>query len=139
MAPRMYESLIEVMESNDSDMAACSFTNVYQDRMIPESDSRKVKYFSRKEALEQLYLQREIRFEVWNKVFRRETIGSIRFKPGQVYEDVYFARKYFSRINSVAYIDKPFYYYLQSVRNTNSHFNPRRLYKELIILSVYYG
>ena len=34
--------------------------------------------------------ENSVRFEVWNKVFKRELIGELRFKESQIFEDVFF-------------------------------------------------
>lgn len=53
-----------------------------------------------------------IRFEVWNKLFRRSIVGETRFKVGQCYEDVFFDRIVFMRVRKCVSIDMALYNYL---------------------------
>lgn len=69
-----------------------------------------------------------VRFEVWSKLFKRCVVGDTRFKEGQVFEDIYFNRLIYRRINKFAFVDKPLYYYRTSrPGNTNSFFSKKKL------------
>lgn len=125
----MYKTLIELLESKQVDLVACGFKEVFSNRIIFKSDTGSVTYFDKAEAINSLVsVENSIRFEVWNKVFKRNLIGDLRFKERQIFEDVYFDRNIFLKVEKTIYIDKPFYNYLK-IRdgNTNSHFNENKL------------
>lgn len=70
----------------------------------------------------------KIRFEVWNKLFPVNLISNIRFKIGQVYEDVYFMRMVLQGAKGVFQIEDPLYVYtINRQGSTNSSFNHRRI------------
>ena len=71
-----------------------------------------------------------IRFEVWNKLFRRFVIADTRFKIGQRYEDIYFDRVVFSRVNKCVFVDAALYNYLtERPGSTICSFNIGRISK----------
>ena len=125
----MYKTLIELLESNDADIAACGFKEVFSDKTIFHSDSGLITSFNKEEAINSLVSDKNsVRFEVWNKVFKKELIDNLRFKDRQIFEDVYFDRNIFLKLSKLVYIDKPFYNYLKTRDgNTNSHFNENKL------------
>ena len=83
---------------------------------------------NRREALERLHEQREVRFEAWAKVYRKDLIGESRFVPGQIYEDIHFARLTLMNANRYVYIDRPEYQYRQKrPGSTNSSFPESKL------------
>ena len=125
----MYETLIYHLETTDSDIAVCGIKEVFPDATRFKSNTGNISFFNITEAIESLVSPNNIvRFEVWNKVFKKDIIGESRFKDKQIYEDVFFDRKVFFRVNKMVFIDKPFYNYLK-VRdgNTNSFFKENRL------------
>lgn len=131
----MYETLVDALENADADIAACGFKEIYQNKTIVNSHTNSVTIYDKVGAVNSLFAEtKNVRFEVWNKVFKKEIIGSIRFKDRQIFEDVYFDRNVFLKMNSLVYVDKPMHNYLKErVGNTNSYFNENKLciFKEL--------
>lgn len=127
--PEMYKVLIEALERTGADIAACGFKEVYQNKIIVQSYSGFETIYDKINAINSLFDEtKNIRFEVWNKVFKKEIIGDIRFKDRQVFEDVYFDRNVFLKMNSLVYVDKPMHNYLKEREgNTNSHFSDAKL------------
>lgn len=125
----MYKTLIELLEDNNADIAACGIKEVYIDKTVFQSNSGIVTLFNKEEALNSLVSsEHSVRFEVWNKVFKRELIGNLRFKERQIFEDVFFDRNIFLKLKKLVYIDQPLYNYLKTrPGNTNSHFNKNKL------------
>lgn len=50
-------------------------------------------------------------FMVWNKLFKREVVGDVRFQVGQIYEDMYFDREIFKKCKKVVYSTYKGYHY----------------------------
>jgi len=127
--PQMYEVLERIAGRYDADIASCLSRNVSVDGLVPPV----------KDTLEELVLdsdgmiggllsQKAVRFEVWNKLFRRSTIGDLRFKLRQVSEDVYFDRVLFLKSNRMIHINQTLHNYLiLRPCNTNSSFKAQRL------------
>ncbi len=71
-----------------------------------------------------------IRFEVWNKLYSKETVLDTRFKDGQRYEDIYFDRMVLKRVKQSVSVDKALYNYrINRPGSTNSSFKKDRLSK----------
>jgi len=125
----MYQVLIQLLEQHDADISACGLKEIYDDKTLIASNTAQITKLDRTEAINSLITgHNSVRFEVWNKVFKSEIIRGIRFKEGQIYEDVYFDRKVFLKLNKLVYIDLPMHNYLK-VRdgNTNSNFKEKKL------------
>ena len=126
--PTMYSTLITICCQENTEIACCRFHYVYPDHQSETSDTGTVRIYKRTEALEQLKWQENVRFEVCPKVFRRSCIGSARFQPGQVFEDIRFTRLTFQNLKRYAAVDQAFYQYLQKREgNTNSSFSIKKV------------
>lgn len=121
----MYEVLINQLEAHDADLAACSFYECKGDEKKAVGDSKNISVFN----TEEIFINKnQLRFLVWNKVFRRSFVEKLRFVPGQVYEDFHFCRQVFLKTKKLIYLDVPFYdYRISRPGNTNSSFKPGRM------------
>lgn len=68
-----------------------------------------------KPALDNLVGRRKIQSSVWNKFYRRDTIGSRRFIEGIYFEDWPFVTELFGDLPSFALVDTPMYVYCKNV------------------------
>ena len=132
----MYERLYDVAVKTDSDITTCGIKYHDASSEIESSlDTGSVIEWEKYEAIKKLITPvYNIRFEVWNKLFKSSLIRNIRFKEGQVYEDVYFDRIVFLNANKIVTLNTNLYYYRVSrPGNTNSSFTERKLqiFKEL--------
>lgn len=121
----MYEVLINQLEAHDADLVACSFYECKGDEKKAVGDSKNISVFN----TEEIFINKnQLRFLVWNKVFRRSFVEKLRFVPGQVYEDFHFCRQVFLKTKKLIYLDVPFYdYRISRPGNTNSSFKPGRM------------
>ncbi len=129
----MYEELINEIILNKADVSVCNPLQV-MDGKVQNNDSHGEREIIEERELIWKYLPSKLRFEVWNKLFKREVIGETRFKNGQIYEDLYFDRCVFSRVHTIVYNDVFLYYYrFNRPGATNSFFNEKRfiIFKEL--------
>lgn len=125
----MYSDLMFAISHTNCDIASCGVNYVDEKGVIIEDKifDGVLDVYSREDVFAGLYTSEKIRFEVWNKIFKRDIIGETRFVPRQVYEDVNFDREVFQRINRFAYLHKPLYNYLQKREgNTNSYFSSKK-------------
>ena len=130
IASEMYFDLIKTLEENEADIASCAIQYVDEqgDFLGGQKYSGEVSILSRLEVVEDLYKQAKVRFEVWNKVFRREILENVRFIEGQLHEEVGFCRMAYLKINKYSFLDKPLHFYLcKRSGNTNSYFSKKKL------------
>ena len=136
ISEEMYEKLIDVIEFNNCDIAACAVQSVLENGQVINKINydNSLSLLSMPEVITDLYGQTKVRFEVWNKVFTRQIIGKTRFILGQIYEDVNFDRLVFTRITKYGFLNTPLHFYLTKREgNTNSYFSEKKLniYNEL--------
>lgn len=126
----MYQSLMEVTKKYGVDVAVCDFFELNGKKINTKStETQKVSIIETPNDIFSHLLEPfpTLRFEVWNKIFKKSVIGDIRFKVGQIYEDLHFDRNIILKSPKVAHIDLPFYYYrCNRPGSTNSFFKDNR-------------
>ena len=128
----MYKQLYECLINNDVDVSCCPCYKVIDGvTSCPDviNEGQIIIYDNTGDFFYHIFGGTPLlRPECWNKLYKREIIGNIRFKDRQIHQDVYFARMVFHNAKKVAYIDLPLYYYLESrPGSTNSKaFNENR-------------
>lgn len=127
--PEMYEELLNLAKEHDADIASCNTRQAYQDGGFSQKpDIGDVLVLETDRIIAGLRSQDVVRFEVWNKLWRRELIGDVRFKKGQVCEDIYFDRTLFLKANKMVHVNKAMHNYLVArPGNTNSAFRPAKM------------
>lgn len=121
----MYELLLDELLKSNADVSICN--PIFEGKGKNNLCSNRTRVIDNKEEIFSL-LTSNIRFEVWNKLFRKTVVSDTRFIIGQVYEDLNFDRNVFSQVNRIVYIDKSKYHYrVNRPGSTNSSFNPNRL------------
>lgn len=108
--PQFLEILYNAIQTNNSDIAGCNFAKIFDDKEILKIENTSSKIYT--PALNVLLDQRNfIHFNVWNKLYRRETVQNISFVEGIYYEDWVFNTCVFAAIKSFAWINLPLYGY----------------------------
>lgn len=126
----IYQSLMEIINDYGVDVAVCDCFEMEGEKT--KTYSKKTQKVSINETPNIIFMHLlepfpVLRFEVWNKLFKKSVIGDVRFKLGQIYEDLYFDRNIFLKSQKVAHIDKPLYYYrCNRPGSTNSYFKDNR-------------
>lgn len=127
---QMYESLMELMHKTNADIVVSGVNEIFLNKQSPTT-SGDLSYmeFNQQEAFAALFTsENNVRFELWNKLFRKEVIGNERLKIGQLHEEVYFIRKTFSNAQKVVLQNGNFYNYIvEREGNTRSSFKNARL------------
>lgn len=126
----MYGKLIDIIQKNNCEVAACAIQNVDEQgncigkRVFDDTLS----FLSREEVIEDLFKQEKVRFEVWNKVYKKELLDGVKFVEGQLYEEIGFDRQLFQKIDRYAFLNTPLHFYLtKRAGNTNSYFSEKKL------------
>jgi glycosyltransferase involved in cell wall biosynthesis len=127
--PEMYEILFHLAEDYNADISSCQTRFCRSGEAEPIIyDDNAVSIFTSEEMINELLTQQKVRFEVWNKLWKRALIGDIRFKIGQVSEDIYFDRVLFLKAAQMVHINRTLHNYLvDRPGNTNSSFKIARL------------
>lgn len=113
--PQMYEVLLNNAIDNDAEMSSCLSQNCYEDGSVDRRESNgSIEFFSSDDLIRGLLSQNKVRFEVWNKLWKRSLIGDVRFKERQVCEDVRFNRLIFPRVNKCVHVNLVLHNYLKA-------------------------
>ena len=126
----MYNDLYELIKSQDADVSVSDIYILKQGKLETYSfKSCKVTVVNNKQDIFCHLIKHNpyVRFEVWNKLFKKSFIGDIRFKVGQIYEDLYFDRSLLLKAPKLVHIEKPLYVYRENrPGSTNSYFKENR-------------
>ena len=114
LEPDMYGRMYAAMCAFGAPLAVCRYKQVYKDRVIDGSTDRAV-LLSGSEPLEQFIAENDevpLRNAAWNKLYRRELMGELRFPVGKLYEDIVYTTRLLERAKSCVYLDKAGYNYV---------------------------
>lgn len=127
VAPDMYAHLVSLLEQG-ADIAECGHINVTDDAVTFAECSFKTQKYTVDEAM-RLHIQ-DIAFRqlIWNKLYRREIIGSIRFPKGKKIDDEFFTYQVLGNARTLIRSDRICYAYRQQ---TDSVMHSMNLQKRL--------
>ncbi len=113
--PDMYRFLYTHMQETHSDIASGGVRRVWENS-TPASTmtyTGEPLCFTRKEAMLSLINETALIVPVWNKLYARQVIGSIRFPAGKINEDEFWSWQIIARADRVSVVPNVFYNYLQ--------------------------
>lgn len=112
VAPGYLDKLHAVLCDTGADICECEVFRT-DGESCGETGSGDVQIYDTVSALAQLIQEGAFYQHVWNKLYRRETIGDIFFPKGKTNEDEFWTYRIFGRANRVAKIDNVLYNYFQ--------------------------
>lgn len=127
--PLMYETLIDLLETNNTDISACLYTNDYDEIAIkqygPEqiANCQTMVLRGKESVVKNLFAKDNcIQGFMWNKVYKREAVHRCRFnKSVQIVDDLYFSWEVITNnVQSASFISCPFYHY-RILKSSISH------------------
>ena len=104
--------LVNSLEIAKSDLSVCRII-----RFEDETNNFIEVFYPFKDGLyeSKCYLKKILLHKVdnasWNKLYKREIVGDLRFKVGIINEDIPFVTEYIERCNSISYTNKTSYNY----------------------------
>lgn len=114
IAPEMLERLINALERDDSDIAACAVEMVWEDgRASSYLTVRRNLVLDTYQAQRALLKETALKQPVWYKLYRKETIARILFPVGKYHEDVFWSYQAVGNARRVSLIDYVGYFYFQ--------------------------
>ena len=124
-----YETLLETMVDNDSDIVECGVVKFYEDNNFDEyNDDLKVTNYETVDALDGLISENPFKQHVWNKLYKSSVALDIPYAVGKLNEDEFWTYQVFGKAKKVTRINQTMYYYFQ--RNGSimgNSYNIRRL------------
>lgn len=120
------EWVVEAAKKTDADVVCFAWYGFFEDDTIPTPKKKSEILFSKEDFFANL---NDTSFYVWNKLYKREIIGSTRFQVGRLHEEIAFLEGVYNQIESCVYLPVKLYNYLLKRENaTFSFFDERRMY-----------
>jgi len=130
VAPDFIESLYQLIEDTGCAIAQCRFAYV-QGEALAEEKSQSFRIYRGECLMEQLYgAEEEATYFVvaWNKLYKRELFGEIRYPLGRIHEDEATTYLLFHEGRKLAFLDRALYgYYTENTGSITASFSKKRL------------
>ena len=109
-----FETLLNVLESENSDLVECNLVKFYDNHRFEEyDDDLSVKNYSAVDGLSALISENPFHQHVWNKLYKSELTENIPFAFGKLNEDEFWTYQIFGRAKKVTKLNKTMYFYFQ--------------------------
>ena len=129
--PKMYGEMQKAILSGAYDLAICGYRKIADHEMSAEieADDPACKRLSAEELWQEVFGR--LNNASWNKMYRRETIGDLRFPAEMTYgEDMLFNLMYLTRCKAGVLLDAPYYAYrIRRGSITRSGWGEKRLHE----------
>jgi len=128
----MYEILYNICVQHECDIASCSCTTHYSNK-IKKSEGHPLTIHDTKKAMKTM-LEGELYNEiVCNKLFKRNILNEIRFTIGLIHEDTDFTYKAIHKSMRVGYIGLPRYHYIKR-ENSIMDLTSKNIYLDAVLI-----
>ena len=114
LLPETLQRLLEEAQKYGADIVEYGFYRVDQDKKTVTAVTEKTAVFScARDVMDDFVLKDRGVYSCWSRLYRREIIGDIRFRPYQKAEDALFNAEVISRVRISVRIPFAGYYYLE--------------------------
>lgn len=112
IAFEMYENLLELM-TGDIDIVECAYTHTCEDKATFDNQVNDVQIYSVGDAMKEHILDHFFRQIIWNKLYRRNVIGDIKFPVGKSIDDEFWTYRVIAKARNLARTSCRMYAYRQ--------------------------
>ncbi len=112
IAPDMFEHLYGLLEQG-AEVAECGHVDVFNDQAVFSCTDTAVRIYTVQEAMAEHIHDRIFRQLIWNKLYRREVIGDIRFPVDKRIDDEFFTYQVLGNAKTLIRSEKVCYAYRQ--------------------------
>lgn len=112
IAPDIYLNLFSLL-GHDSDIAECEYINVWYDYAAFECVDNNLRTYTVQEAMSEHIRDNLFRQLIWNKLYRREVIGDIRFPAGMRIDDEFWTYRVIANARKLVHTSCKMYAYRQ--------------------------
>lgn len=128
VAPRFLQVLSEMLEREGAQIAECGRVDVYDDSLPqPKQNACETEGFDAETAFALLLQNRKFHQTVWNKLYVRDVIGSLRFPEGKLHEDEFFTWQVFLNCEKTVWTNNALYFYYHRPGSIMETFSSKRL------------
>lgn len=122
IAPDMYETLYALLQQG-ADIAECGYMTTEDDHTVFD-EAGDVTFYTAEEAMDCNIQDTVFRQLIWNKLYRREVVGDIRFPVGRKIDDEFFTYRVLGNAKRLALTTKRCYAYRQQPNSVMHQKNP---------------
>ena len=127
IAPDCYQYLHTLLEEG-ADIAECDFVETERDDAVFGTDAGEISFYTPLEAMRCHIRDTAFRQLIWNKLYRRETVGDIRFPVGTKIDDEFFTYRVLGNAKRLVRSTRKLYAYRQQPDSVmHGGFSLRRL------------
>ena len=110
----MYEDMLGAILSSKADLAICNYKEVSKNS-IRDNSTDKITVFEGREVLK-VFIEEDVTYQIqnaaWNKLYKRNLMGDLRFPEGKLFEDIVYTTKLLAKSKRSVYLDKAYYNYI---------------------------
>lgn len=125
LAPDMFEHLRNLL-AQGADIAECGHADVFDDNALFDHGDGSVRTYTVREAMAEHIRDRIFRQLIWNKLYRREVVGEIRFPVGKKIDDEFFTYRVLGNAKTLIRSEKVCYAYRQQESSVMHSMGARR-------------
>ena len=117
--PQMLSYMLYEMQRNNADLVCCKKKRVEPNFPLPtdslDANAYSVTLYDDYKAFYEIYNPRSYTDMIvcWNKLYPRDLVSSFPFPPNRIHEDEHFSPRVLANSKTVAFIEYPFYFYVQ--------------------------
>ena len=123
----MYENMMNVLQNQNADIVECGTSYILNSKIIRRTGIPEMRLYSRKECMKELLSENAFHQTVWNKLYKKECIGKIKFEVGKCNEDEFWTYRVFNNIEKAVSLPECYYQYRQRNDSIMGNFNIKRL------------
>lgn len=127
--------LYRAAKKHHVEIAACDIRVVYGQEQQPILANPVVQVYETEKALETLIHGDVFRAVVWNKLYHRTLLHGEQFETGRYHEDEFFTYRIMGKVQKMAFVHVPLYYYFQRAGSIMDSLS----WKHLDALDAYLG
>lgn len=135
--PTFLHTLVAEAEATQADVVVCS-AHVFGDGTpcdFPADSASPARSLDGTQALAAL-LTGDIITNVWNRLYRKETLGELRFTPGIFHEDLEYSVRLFPQAKKVQVLNQALYGYRKRAGSILSNYKPRLIEDRIRVIRL---
>lgn len=107
----MYLELLNGIKEKNSDIAVCNYVEINNNVRVRQNCKYNASYIEKENILPLFLMGNVLTAHLWNKLYKKELFGDIRFKKYNMVEDLDIMYLILEKCNKIRYINKEYYNY----------------------------
>ena len=126
--PNFVEALLHTIETTGAQIAACTWQEL-KDGDTPRKvnlEKASCKTYTQSEAINTVFYQGELNHSACSRIFEKQLFDDLRFPEGALYEDLAIIYPLLRKVDKVALLKAPMYYYMHRAGSILTNMSLRR-------------